>query len=174
MFVQRLSLAVALLLPSMAAAGTLRPEEVAVVQADIQAIYRAFEAGDPELFIAKTHDSLIAASGGQESFEKILRGALTSLKTTGIQFVSSDLGTPTATYPAGDEEVCFVPRVSVMEIQGKRVTSIGFMIAIRKQGESSWKYLDGSGLRKAPEHLYILLPKLERGIELPPNRIEAP
>jgi hypothetical protein len=47
------------------------------------------------------------------------------------------------------------------------------MIAIRPVGGSEWKYLDGAGLRKHPEMLYQLLPKLERDIALPPNTIEV-
>ena len=75
-------------------------------------------------------------------------------------------------YPAGEEEVCFVPRTSVVEIGGKRATSMTFMIAVRKPG-GEWKFLDGAGLRKHPDLLYRLLPDLERGIELPHNMIEA-
>jgi hypothetical protein len=59
-----------------------------------------------------------------------------------------------------------------MEVQGKMVQSATFMIAVRQLGKE-WKYLDGAGLRKHPDHLYRLLPKLERGIELPPNKVEV-
>jgi len=46
------------------------------------------------------------------------------------------------------------------------------MIVIRRLGSKEWKYLDGAGLRKNPNYLSVLLPKLEQGIELPPNNVE--
>ena len=59
------------------------------------------------------------------------------------------LATPaiSGTYPAGSEEVCFVPRVSVMEVQGKKVKSTTFMVAVRYPATRDWKYLDGANLR---------------------------
>ena len=66
-----------------------------------------------------------------------------------------------------------MPRVSVAEVQGKKVKSTTFMIAIRYTATRDWKYLDGAGLRQRPELLYHLLPELQRDIALPPNRVEV-
>jgi hypothetical protein len=152
-------------------AGTLSEQEVAKLKSDIVAMYDAFEQGEPGLLIASTHESVYPLMGGKEGFEKQFREVLEQMVQLDVKFLSSEVGTPTQTYPAGDEEVCFVPRISVMEIQGKKAKDTGFMIAIRRAG-SSWKFLDGSALRKAPEVLELLLPKLTTDLKLPPNRIE--
>jgi hypothetical protein len=90
----------------------------------------------------------------------------------GVKVLSSETGAPTQTYPAGDEEMCFVPRISVMEVQGKKAKSTGFIIAVRRKGSSLWKYLDGTPLRQNPEILRYLFPKLTSDPALPPNKVE--
>jgi hypothetical protein len=156
-----------------ALAGTLSEQDVAKVKADIDAMYQAIEKGDATLLLANTHESAYALAGGdRETFEKVSREAMQQLLQAGVKFLSAELGVPTSTYPAGEEEVCFIPRISVAELQGKKVKLTGFMIAIRPVGGTAWKYLDGSPLRKNPELLQLLLPELTTDVELPPNTAE--
>jgi hypothetical protein len=161
------------LLANLATAGTLTPTEAESLRADVAAITDSFEQGDAEDLIDRTHPSLQKLAGSPAAFAQITRQSIEQLRQSGVKFISSQVSAPSQTYPAGDEEVCFVPRISIMELQGKRAKSTTFMIAIRRVGDGEWKYLDGAGLRKHPELLYQLLPKLERGIALPPNMIEA-
>jgi len=171
-------LSVAMLFSVLASApawsGTLKDQETAKLKSDIAAMYKAFENGDAGPLIDNAHESIFALVGGsKESFIKISRNALQQLLQSNIKFLSSEVGTPTQTYPAGDEEVCFVPRVSVIELQGKRARTTTFMIAIRRVGTSTWKYLDGTGLRKNPQFLPMLLPRLAKDVPLPPNTVEV-
>lgn len=153
-------------------AGTLSEADAGRLRADVASITTDFDRGDAESFIRKTHPALYGLAGGQEAYAQIVRQALEQLRQSGVKLTNSDIGNPTQTYAAGDEEVCFVPRVSIMEMSGKKMKSTTFMIAVRRIGEEGWKYLDGAGLRKHPDMLYQLLPKLDRNITLPPNSIE--
>lgn len=166
------SIALWCLFAGTAAAGTLTDSEADILRSEIATISSAFERGDAEVLIRKTHPSLKEVLGGDKAFADVTRKAVDQLMESGLRIVSSETGMPTQTYPAGKEEVCFVPRTSVMELQGKKVRATSFMIAIRKVGEADWLYLDGAGIGKHPDMLYRLLPKLERGIELPPNTME--
>lgn len=148
-------------------AGTLNEREIAQLKAEIHAMYDAFERGDATPLIAKTHESIYELTGDREAFEKAARESVAQLSSAGIKFLSSQIGVPTQTYAAGPEEVCFIPRISIMEMQGKRAKSTGYLIAVRKLGTQDWKYLDGAGLRANPELLYQLFPELQRGIDLP-------
>ena len=150
----------------------LNDEEIKELHLDIEKMYSAFESGNAELFIKKAHTSVYSLAGGKENFEKITNDAISTLDSQGIVFVSADIGKPSKIHSAGKEEVCFVPRISIMEVQGKKAKSTGFLIAIREKGGSKWSYLDGSGLRKDQSLLWKLLPKLSKDIELPPNYIE--
>jgi hypothetical protein len=167
-----LAIAFSWFLAGSAAAGTLTAAEAESLRAEVAAITTAVERGDAEGLIKLTHRSLKDFIGGPEAFAQITRQSVEKLRQSGVKFVSSEVGNPTQTYPAGDEEVCFVPRISVMEIEGRQARSTTFMIAIRSMGRKDWSYLDGAGLRKHPELLYKLLPQLERGISLPANMIE--
>lgn len=151
-----------------AGAATLGKADADVLRRDIDAMMAAYEQGDVEALLGKTHPSLFKLVGDRDAFSRTAQQALDQLKTQGVRFVSSQTGDPSDTYPAGDEEVCFVPRESVLEIQGKRVKSNTFMIAIRPAGGGEWTYLDGSGVRGNPQMLYTLLPALSRDVPLPP------
>lgn len=157
---------------AQAGAGELNKKEIKALHADIRSMYSAFEAGDPDLFIKKTHPSIYSMVGGKDNFSKTTKSAVSSLSSQGIVFISADLGKPTKLYTVGKEELCFVPRVSVMEVKGQKAKSMGFLIAIRKQGETKWSYLDGSGLRKDQSLLWKLFPNLTKDLNLPPNYIE--
>jgi hypothetical protein len=143
------------------------------LRTEITAMMTAFDRGDPSMFLELTHPSLQSLAGGPDAFAALVRQSLETLRQGGVKVISAEVGAPTQTYSAGEEEVCFVPRVSVMDVQGRRARSTTFMIAIRRVGDSQWKYLDGAGLRRSPGLLYQLLPKLERGIALPANQVEA-
>lgn len=160
------------LLASSALGETLSDAEANRLRTEVAAITTAFEEGDAGPLIERTHPSVQKLAGGPVAFAEMLREAVEQLRQTGVRFLSAEVGAPTQTYPAGDEQVCFVPRVSIMEIQGRKTKSTTFMIAIRRTGGTEWKYIDGAGLRKHPDLLYQLLPELERGISLPPNKIE--
>ena len=155
-----------------ATAGTLTEDEIIQLRSQVSELMLAFERGETQAFVEQTHDSLLALAGGRDAYAMVTQQAVNQLLQGGVKFVQSDVGTPTETYSAGEEEVCFVPRTSILEVAGKRARSITFLIAVRKPG-GEWKFLDGAGLRKHPNLLYRLLPDLERGIELPLNMIEA-
>lgn len=152
--------------------ASLTNHEVKEIKEEIQLMYSEFEKGNIEILIEKTHESIYPLAGGKENFEKITKAAVDQLMQVGVKFIESELGTPTEIYPAGKYEVCFIPRISVMEVQGQKAKSIGFMIAARTKGESVWKYLDGSGIRQNPQLLSMLFPDLDPNIELPTNTIE--
>jgi hypothetical protein len=153
-------------------ATALSQQDIDTLRADVQAMTDAFERGDAEPMIELTHSSLKAMAGGPDAFAAITWDAVVQLRAAGVSFISQEIGTPTQVHPAGDEDVCFVPRVSVAEIQGRRMKSTTYMVAIRPAGGGRWTYLDGAGLRKHPGFLHQLLPDLDHGIALPPNTLE--
>ena len=146
-------------------------EDIATLKSEIEKMFADFEKGDAQALIDKTHPSIHKLAGGKEKFETMTKNVVAQMSQMDVKFLESELGEPTQLYPAGDEEVCFVPRTSVLEVQGTKVQSIGFMIAIRKTREKGWKYLDGSGLRKNPNLLSTLLPDLPKDIKYPPNEV---
>lgn len=154
-------------------AGTLSAEEVSTLRAEIAAMLSAVDQGDSEALIERTHPSVWKLVGGKAAFEKLTRQAVAQLRQAGVKIVSTEIGIPTETYLAGDEEVCFVPRFSIMEMPGRRAKSTTFLIAIRRFGGREWSFLDSAGLRTNPQMLYQLLPELDRSIALPENTIEA-
>lgn len=158
---------------SSAFGNTLSETEITDIKNDINSMMELFESGNAQALIDRTHESIFDLAGGKAAFEALTKQAVDQVMKSGVKFLESSLGTPTEVHPAGKYEVCFVPRTSVMEFQGNKVKSVGFMIAARTQGTKAWKYLDGSGLRKNPQLLGKLFPELDPKIVLPTNTVEV-
>jgi hypothetical protein len=54
----------------------------------------------------------------------------------GVVIISDEAGVPGRTYAAGDEEVCFVPRQSLLRVRETPMRSTTFMVAVRRVGGS--------------------------------------
>ncbi|PWQ86094.1 hypothetical protein DKY64_10560 [Stenotrophomonas maltophilia] len=165
-----------LLLATMAptaVAGELTPSESAALRQDVQAMMGAFARGDAELIIARTHPSLKRLAGGDEAYARITRDTLKELRKAGVTIISDEAGVPGRTYAAGDEEVCFVPRQSLLRVREAPMRSTSFMLAVRHVGTPQWSFIDGAALLDNPALLRQLLPALEPGVTLPKGGMEA-
>ncbi|HEL2977592.1 TPA: hypothetical protein UMB92_000406 [Stenotrophomonas maltophilia] len=176
MYRHLLALPLFLLLATTAApsqAGELSPAESATLRQDAQAMMNAFARGDAELIIARTHPSLKRLAGGDEGYAQMTRDSVRALRKAGVIVISDEAGVPGRTYAAGDEEVCFVPRQSLLRVRETPMRSTSFMVAVRRVGGTQWSYLDGAALLDNPALLRQLLPALEPGVTLPKGGMEA-
>ncbi|HGM5897771.1 TPA: hypothetical protein ACKP4Q_002860 [Stenotrophomonas maltophilia] len=165
-----------LLLAAMAPAaraGVLSADESAALRQDVQAMMGAFARGDAELIIARTHPSLKRLSGGDEAYARMTRDTLKELRKAGVTIISDEAGVPGRTYAAGDEEVCFVPRQSLLRVREAPMRSTSFMLAVRRVGTTRWSFIDGAALLDNPALLRQLLPALEPGVTLPKGGMQA-
>jgi len=165
-------LTLTLCLSKIAFADDVSQDDATALVARAGAVRQAMDRGDAEAIISLTHPSIYRVTNGKEGFEKLTRQSCAQITATGMKILESTLGTLTSTYQAGDYIVCFVPRTTIAGIQGKKVRSIGFLIAIRGGANSEWLFLDGAGLRQNPGALKILLPGLPESLALPENRKE--
>ncbi|HDS1511861.1 hypothetical protein I5U67_18430 [Stenotrophomonas maltophilia] len=156
-----------------ALAGELSPEDSAALRQDVQAMMGAFARGDAELIIARTHPSLKRLAGGDEAYARMTRDNLKELRKAGVTIISDEAGVPGHTYAAGDEEVCFVPRQSLLRVREAPMRSTSFMLAVRRVGTAQWTFIDGAALLDNPALLRQLLPALEPGVTLPKGGMEA-
>jgi ketosteroid isomerase-like protein len=143
------------------------PEEVKAIHAAIDAMERSFREGDLMGIVKGTYPGLIVQAGGEAKFRESLERAVALLKSGEIKISDVQLDAPAELHEAGEERVCFVPKRSTIEADGRRVRSQGFYVAVRKKTENEWKLLDGAGFRGNPEMLWTLLPELPRGVAIP-------
>lgn len=158
----------------VACARTLSKTESDRLREEVAAVMSAFDRGNPEPLIRRTHPAMQQLlSGGSAAFATATRQYTDGLKQSGLQVLSAEVGTPSEVHVAGNEEVCFVPRITVLDLKGDKARSQSFVVAIRRIGDHAWYYLDGANLRKHPEMLYQVLPQLNPFVPVPPNSIEA-
>jgi hypothetical protein len=148
--------------------------ESTVVLAGVRELFAAYALGDAIQTARLTHPSLIRLFGGRVSFVETISTLIRAQKTQGFSVESWRLGTPSKTYQAGADLVCFVPGETIIKTSSGRFREIGYTIAVRDSGPSGhWQFLGSSGLRDRPALLWDLLPNLPREVQLPPNRIES-
>ncbi|MEG0182499.1 MAG: hypothetical protein RR704_03440 [Stenotrophomonas sp.] len=153
-------------------AGELNRAESESLRQDVQSLLSTLTRGDVDAMIDRSHASVKRFAGGDAAYAKAARDALKVLDDMGVIVISDEAGTPTRTYAAGPEEVCFVPRTTVFTVDGQTVKSLTFMVAIRPRGGSPWRYIDGAVMQAMPELLRQLLPELEPDVPLPPVVVE--
>ncbi|MDV3515544.1 hypothetical protein [Stenotrophomonas sp. C1657] len=153
-------------------AGELSPAEAEALQQDVRSLLSTFARGDTDAMIERTHPSVKRFAGGDAAYAKAARDAMKALDDMDLRVISDEVGEPTRTYTAGDEEVCFVPRATVFTADAQTVKSLTFMVAIRPAGGTQWRYIDGAAMQAMPELLRQLLPDLPRDVPLPSVSVE--
>jgi hypothetical protein len=153
--------------PAKVPGKAVAPEDVKAIHAAIDALERSFREADLDGIVKGTYPGLIVQAGGEEKFRESLEGAVAMLKAGKIKISDMRLEAPAELHEAGDERVGFVPKRSTIEVDGRKVRSRGFYVAVRKAAENEWKLLDGAGFRGNPELLWTLLPKLPREVAIP-------
>ena len=166
-----LALLLSVVLPS-AFAGELSPSDSKALRQDVQAMLDAFGRGEAELIIARTHPSLKQLAGGDDAYARMTRDTVKELRKS-VTVISDEAGMPGRTYAAGDEEVSFVPRQSLLRVRESPIRSTSFMVAVRRVGTADWRYLDGTALLDNPGLLRQLLPALEPEVSMPKGGMEA-
>ena len=139
---------------------------------EVRSMMKSFNEGNADDLIEKTHPAIFKLAGGKKNFKEALRSGAKQIIDLGIEIESSKIEIPKDYHQAGEELVCFVPKVVVMVVDGKRVKSTSFMIAARR-GEQKWRYLDGAGLRRNPDLLWTFFPDLDKNVSLPENTVEV-
>jgi hypothetical protein len=136
-----------------------------------EALLKAYEAGDIDAIMSGTHDSIMKLVGSREKYEAVIREAVKVL-TAQVKIEGNEFGEPTPCYTCGTEEVIFLPKTTTMRVGDMRARGVGYLIAARTKGTKEWKYLDGAGIGKNPQLLWLLFPDLPKDIETPPNKVE--
>ncbi len=147
-------------------------EDVSTINKDLKIMLNGMFSGDVEVFMEKTNPKLFPLLGGKENFSKFTQEALSQLDLMGVKIISTEHQIPGRFYAAGNNMLTIVPRTTVMEIEGQRLKTTGFMVAIKNTETNSWTYLDGSGLREDRSMLWKMFPELTADIQFPENKIE--
>jgi hypothetical protein len=163
-----LCLAFATCLP---AAEKLSEADSAAVLAKAKALQKAFEDCDAEAIIRGTHPIILKFVGTKEEFEKLTREAVKSMVGK-LTFEKTEWGEVTPSHMSGEDEVCFVPKVSIMNYQGQRIRSVSYLIAARVKGKQDWLFLDSAPVAKNPALLWTIFPGLPKDVVTPPNSAE--
>ncbi len=165
-------IAVVLLSVKTVSAGEFSELEKKEVMSTYNAFVAAYRSKDYTAAVELVYEPIVRMAGGRDKFMDSLT-LFNQLERDGtVEILSMEAQEPTELISAGDSEVCFIPTNIVMSLNGERIRDKSFTVAVRKKGETSWKLIGGSGFRKHPEQLAILLPGLPDSTKLPINVLE--
>lgn len=164
------ALSYAIYVSSLSGAEEFPEKERKAIAKEVSGMMASFNQGDAKALIEKTHPSIYKLAKGKENFEAALLAAAKQIMDQGIVIESFTVERPEKLYKAGDDSVCFVPKTLVMVLDGRRIKSVSYMVAIKGKDEV-WRYLDGAGARKNPDQLWSLLPDLPKDVDLPENTV---
>lgn len=141
-----------------------------IIAPDLKKMATELSSNNYSFVREKTHHSLIEYSGGEENFLRLLDLTKGLLKQSNTEILNVETKPPLYSYKVGEEEVCFVPKVTTLKIQGKTTqTPPSFMLAVRELDQHEWTYLEGANLEKNPQMLYVLFPNFPKNVKLPFN-----
>ena len=153
-------------------ATVLSSEEKAALLKQVQAAQELFNQQDFDGMM-RVMSPAIFKLYNKEAFEKAGRQAMAQLKALGVKYLKTEFGEPSPLYKAGNEIICFVPRTSTIQIQGKLIKSKAYWVAVRSVDASEWKFLDGAGIQNNNASLWQMFPELPKDIQLPEWKQEA-
>ena len=153
-------------------ATVLSSEEKAALLKQVQAAQELFNQQDFDGMM-RVMSPAIFKLYNKEAFEKAGRQAMAQLKALGVKYLKTEFGEPSPLYKAGNEIICFVPRTSTIQIQGKLIKSTAYWVAVRPADGSEWKFVDGAGIQNNHALLWQMFPELQKDIQFPEWKQEA-
>ena len=150
----------------------LSPEDKADLLKQTKIVQAAVNQWDFDAMMKHEHPAVFKLFD-KDTFEQATRAAMAQFKKMDVKYIKTDFGEPTATYQSGKEVICFVPRTSLFQVQGKRIKSKAYWVAIRSNGDSEWKFIDGAGIENNRKSLWTMFPELPRDVQFPEWKQEA-
>lgn len=151
-------------------ANAVIPEgELAELLREVKTMRVAINQGNAEVVLPKIHPAIYRVAGGQENYEKVFGKELKQLKASKVKAHSVETLPPPAYYNSGEDLLCFVPTLMVVELDGRKIRVESFMVAARGPGQA-WRYLDGNPIWHNPRMIRQLFPGLPEIIRFPPHK----
>ena len=172
MLVSRLFL-VGWLLPQAAAlppigakrAGECTPAVSNHVQADVQSMMRAVDAGDVETTVRFTHPKVIELLGGPDTTRQVLQRLFVSARESGMNREAVSFPAPPTCVSAGRRHFAIVPTVTVFSTKIGRIESLNYQLGVKDPKQRDWTYLDGS--RVNARTVYQFFPEFPKDFKFP-------
>jgi hypothetical protein len=176
-FLKAVQVANAILMPGteavtphpMAVPAVLSLEDKSALLKEAEITQTAINKSDVNTMLSHTPD-VIFRLFGKDAFEQQARVAMA--KNAGIKFLITEFQDPTNAYQTTNELICFLPRTSTIQVQGRRFRSIAYWVAVRESGDPQWKFVDGAGFQKDSQILWKVFPELPADIRLPEYKQE--
>lgn len=135
------------------------------VQTDIVKLINCFNTGDVETMFSLLPPKAIEAMGGLETGKATVKKVMAKFKEEGIEFQETVAGTPKFLAGPNYEYVVLATKSKLNhKAKGASADSYTMQIGMRKRGETNWRYLDGSRMRRMKQDF---IPEFPLDYELP-------
>lgn len=147
---------------------TFADQELEEISQDLHRLTECTNNKDIDCIERLTWKRLVQLSGGSRSFQQTI--AL-SLKTLTVSTTLKSVHPPTITDESVALDVWIIPATLDVKSSSESGLTKTFFLAVREKGTKKWQYISGSGLKKNPHLMQILVDDIENKIQLPEIQI---
>lgn len=131
--------------------------ETKQVHADIRRMSTAMASGDYETFYSLIHPALLNRGGDPERAKAVGIKSFKESRDSEIEMGIMEPDEPTFV-EGGDSEFVLVKTMSTFTIEEKTGRSVSWQLGSRPRGETKWRYVDGSRMRRSKANFFPDLP----------------
>jgi hypothetical protein len=136
-------------MPASSTASSSTSEEADRIQEDFRRFTLASTSGDHDTIMKLVHPAVVESEGGKEKFREQNDAIMKKHQSIGLKTESISFPSPPVFLKGSQREFVVVPWKMIISANGRRVERTGSQLGVRRIGESSWAYMDGSGQERA-------------------------
>jgi hypothetical protein len=149
-----------------------RPVEDAAALANLRdqaaAVGRAMVQEDHQRMVDLTHPALIEQFGGRAASVRKLQDIAAELRQQGLRFEGFQFGTPSQLVDSGGTLYAVFPYTLELTLpDGRAAGQPSYLVCASTDRGSTWRFLDGSGIKGERSRLERLLPGFPAELALP-------
>jgi hypothetical protein len=157
---------------SLAAGVPLADDDRAALMQRAALYVKAFDEADAEAYIALTHPAIYRLVTDKAELLPAVKRVMKRIHSVRIVTESYSLYPPEECYASGTQLVCFLRRVIVTVLDGKREEGQSYLLAGRDTSNAGpWLFLDSDGFRQSPQRLFEFFPALPPDAKPPPIEV---
>lgn len=136
-------------MPASSTGSSWTSEESVRIQEDFRRFTLASMSGDHDTVLKLVHPLVVESSGGKEKFREETDAIVKKHQSVGLTTESISFPSPPVFLKGSQHEFVVVPWTMIVSVKGRRAERTGSQLGVRRIGESSWAYMDGSGQDRA-------------------------
>ncbi|MEM7672458.1 MAG: hypothetical protein AAF212_03865 [Verrucomicrobiota bacterium] len=142
------------------------------IQGGVRKLLLYYQSGRVEDILRATHESVFPVTGGRDGFRRIAKSTMRATDKLSVDIENMRFESVDRVYRSGSEEVVFMPLSYVIDYGDYRARIKSYFVALKRESQNEWKFIEGFGFRGKRELIWQLLPELSKSAKIPDISID--